>query len=167
MIKETKIRLSSVLRNDSKRSKIAMDDYGWCDISELCRIQQFNRQDISEVVKEYEDLFSVDGNKIRINRGHNFKCKVGLKEANPPDVLYYVTGYKMASKIMKQGLKQSESFIRLDIDKKELKVKSPDNLVYIEVNAKQMKEDGIVFYQNNVPDIYLTDDIDKKYLKTV
>lgn len=126
-------RLSSVLRNDIRKSKIEMDDYGWVDVTDLCKNHKFNRELLREISNNYPKRFSFNENetKYRLNFGHNFKCKASLEQIIPTkDVLYYMTGYKMLNKILEQGITNPSSFITLTerIDNRKVRIK--ENLIY-------------------------------------
>ena len=147
-----------------------IDENGWMDIDYLVEAKGFTKELIDEIVltnnkSRYE--FNDDKTKIRARQGHSIPVDVELKETTPPDILYHGTADRFIESIFKGGLTpQTRLYVHMSSDKDTAtKVgKRHGKPVVLEIDAKQMKNDGIKFYLSN-NGVWLTKFVDKKYLK--
>lgn len=166
--------LSLVLRHKPEKLGILLDENGWTDIDILINRMhlhsfQFIRADIERIVEENDkQRFSIKDNKIRANQGHSVKVDLGLKECDPPDILYHGTVDFALDSIFDEGLKpMGRHHVHLSEDfhvaRKVGSRRGKPAVLFIRTN--QMKADGIKFYlsENNV---WLTDHIPPKYITT-
>ena len=102
--------------------------------------------------------FNDDKTKIRANQGHSIPVDVELEQKTPPDVLWHGTGEKYVSSIEAEGLiPKTRLYVHLSSDPDTaIKVGSRHGKpVVYEVAAKEMQEDGYVFFQS-VNGVWLT-----------
>lgn len=169
--------LSLILRHKPDEINISLDEHGWADVSELIKgINNTGRKIDFELLEEIVRTdnkgrysFNEDKSKIRANQGHSIKVDVELKKINPPDNLYHGTATRFIKNILdeKEGLKpMSRLYVHLSKDyDTAVKVGTRHGKsVVLEVNAKQMKEDGYSFYLSE-NGVYLTESVPCKYLK--
>lgn len=169
--------LALVLRHKPEAIGIQLDKNGWADIQEL--ISKWNKgsitkDEIFDIVRtddknRYE--ISSDQAKIRARQGHSLKnIDVQLEVKNPPDVLYHGTVDKFIQPIKQSGglIKGNRQYVHLSGDPQ-----TATNVgsrrgkpVVITIDAKRMREDGIVFYQSS-NGVWLTDFVDKKYFTNI
>ena len=103
--------LSLILRHKPEVIGIQLDEHGWAKVDELIagiRKTQFMDQTLLEkLVAEDEKgryAFNDDKTLIRANQGHSIPVDVGLKEVQPPEVLWHGTGEKYVASIDREGL---------------------------------------------------------------
>jgi len=173
--------LSYLLRHHPEDLDLNMDKAGWVSVNEL--IQKYNQRKknkidfdiVSQVVKDdNKQRFALEERNhnlyIRANQGHSIKdLDMGYIPVTPPDILYHGTGAKYIDSIMKTGLiPKSRQYVHLSptIETAKTVGERHGTVRVLEVNSKQMHEDGILFYcsENGV---WLTDFVDTKYLKTI
>ena len=85
----------------------------------------------------------------------------------PPDVLYHGTATRFLNSIFETGLdKRSRNHVHLSNDKETANNVGSrhGNIVVLIIDTKQMYADGIKFYLS-VNNVWLTDYIDRKYIK--
>ena len=111
--------------------------------------------------------FNDDKTLIRANQGHSIPVDVGLKEVQPPEVLWHGTGEKYVASIDREGLiSKSRLYVHLSADfQTALKVGSRHGkpVVYA-VDARRMHEEGYVFFLS-VNGVWLTQRVPMAYLK--
>lgn len=169
--------LSLILRHKPDEINISLDEHGWADVLELIKgINNTGRKidfDLLEEIVRTDNKgrysFNEDKTKIRANQGHSVRVDVELKEINPPDTLYHGTATRFIKSILdkKEGLKpMSRLYVHLskDYDTAVKVGMRHGNAIVLEVNARQMKEDGYVFYLSE-NGVYLTESVPSKYLK--
>ena len=166
--------LSLILRHKPEVIGIQLDEHGWAKVDELIagiRKTQFMDQTLLEkLVAEDEKgryAFSDDKTLIRANQGHSIPVDVGLKEVQPPEVLWHGTGEKYVASIDREGLiSKSRLYVHLSADfQTALKVGSRHGkpVVYA-VDARRMHEEGYVFFLS-VNGVWLTQRVPMAYLK--
>ena len=166
--------LSLILRHKPEVIGIQLDEHGWAKVDELIagiRKTQFMDQTLLEkLVAEDEKgryAFNDDKTLIRANQGHSIPVDVGLKEVQPPEVLWHGTGEKYVASIDREGLiSKSRLYVHLSADfQTALKVGSRHGkpLVYA-VDARRMHEEGYVFFLS-VNGVWLTQRVPMAYLK--
>jgi putative RNA 2'-phosphotransferase len=105
--------------------------------------------------------------KIRASQGHSIEIDLALEPSLPPNILYHGTATRFVESILKEGLKkQQRQHVHLS-EKLETATAvgaRHGKPVILIVDAKQMQEDGLLFYksENNV---WLTDNVEVKYIK--
>lgn len=169
--------LSLILRHKPEEIGISLDENGWADVLELLSGinntgRKINIDLLEEIVKSDNKgrySFNEDKTKIRANQGHSIKVDVELKEIIPPDILYHGTAERFITNILdkKQGLKpMSRLYVHLSKDyDTAIKVGiRHGNPVVLKINAKQMKEDGYLFYLSE-NGVYMTKSVPYKYLE--
>ena len=166
--------LSLILRHKPEVIGIQLDEHGWAKVDELIagiRKTQFMDQTLLEkLVAEDETgryAFNDDKTLIRANQGHSIPVDVGLKEVQPPEVLWHGTGEKYVASIDREGLiSKSRLYVHLSADfQTALKVGSRHGkpVVYA-VDARRMHEEGYVFFLS-VNGVWLTQRVPMAYLK--
>ena len=166
--------LSLILRHNPEVIGIQLDEHGWAKVDELIagiRKTQFMDQTLLEkLVAEDEKgryAFNDDKTLIRANQGHSIPVDVGLKEVQPPEVLWHGTGEKYVASIDREGLiSKSRLYVHLSADfQTALKVGSRHGkpVVYA-VDARRMHEEGYVFFLS-VNGVWLTQRVPMAYLK--
>ena len=166
--------LSLILRHKPEVIGIQLDEHGWAKVDELIagiRKTQFMDQTLLEkLVAEDEKgryAFNDDKTLIRANQGHSIPVDVGLKEVQPPEVLWHGSGEKYVASIDREGLiSKSRLYVHLSADfQTALKVGSRHGkpVVYA-VDARRMHEEGYVFFLS-VNGVWLTQRVPMAYLK--
>ena len=166
--------LSLILRHKPEVIGIQLDEHGWAKVDELIagiRKTQFMDQTLLEkLVAEDEKgryAFNDDKTLIRANQGHSIPVDVGLKEVQPPEVLWHGTGEKYVASIDREDLiSKSRLYVHLSADfQTALKVGSRHGKpgVYA-VDARRMHEEGYVFILS-VNGVWLTQRVPMAYLK--
>ena len=166
--------LSLILRHKPEVIGIQLDEHGWAKVDELIagiRKTQFMDQTLLEkLVAEDEKgryAFNDDKTLIRANQGHSIPVDVGLKEVQPPEVLWHGTGEKYVASIDREGLiSKSRLYVHLSADfQTALKIGSRHGkpVVYA-VDARRMHEEGYVFFLS-VNGVWLTQRVPMAYLK--
>lgn len=149
--------LCKVLRHQPDLIHIEVDEEGNVDVEEL--IEKVNtyskftldRETLETIVKEDQKgryAFNASHTLIRCVQGHSIPIVGTLKVATPPDLLYHGTATRFLDSIMKEGLKpMRRNYVHLSLDKQTAtKVgKRHGKVVILEVDCKQMVEDGIQF----------------------
>jgi putative RNA 2'-phosphotransferase len=173
-VKSTSKFLSLVLRHKPEEIGLLLDENGWASVDEL--IQKINAKgnnidiDLLNEIVETNDkkrfAFNDDKTKIRASQGHSIEIDLALEPSLPPNILYHGTATRFVESILKEGLtKQQRQHVHLS-EKLETATKvgaRHGKPVILIVNAKQMQEDGFLFYksENNV---WLTDNVGVKYI---
>lgn len=169
--------ISLILRHKPETIGITLDEHGWAKTDELINginnsgkfIDMNILEDIVENNNKKRYSFNEDKTLIRANQGHSIKVDVELTPTTPPDILYHGTAEKYIENILKNGIiHKSRLHVHLSKD-----IETATNVgsrhgtpVILEIDAKKMSEDGIVFYKS-VNDVWLTDNIETKYFKRI
>ena len=166
--------IALVLRHKPEVIGIHLDEHGWANVDELiagiAKTQEFNLEMLEEIVRtdnKQRYSFNDDKTKIRANQGHSIPVDVELEQKIPPDVLWHGTGEKYVFSIEAEGLiPKTRLYVHLSSDPDTaIKVRSRHGKpVVYEVAAKEMQEDGYVFFQS-VNGVWLTKQVPTKYLK--
>lgn len=172
--KELSKFLALILRHKPETVGIELDKNGWAKVDEL--LNGMNKKvdidfdKLKDIVKEDEKQrysFNDDYSLIRANQGHSVNVDVELKESIPPDILWHGTGEKYVDSIDKTGLvSKSRLYVHLspNIETAEKVGRRHGRPVIYEVKAKEMYNDGIIFYKS-VNDVWLTKKVETKYLR--
>ena len=166
--------VSMLLRHHPEEAGVILDEHGWADVADL--IEKVNpRYPLTEEIlheiafapdkQRYE--FSEDGKRIRAVHGHSIDVDLGYEEVEPPEILYHGTAEKYAESIEAQGLiKKERQYVHLSefISQAEQVGRRHGKLVLYKVYAKELYEDGLVFYRSS-SGVWLTDSVPVKYLE--
>lgn len=165
--------LALILRHQPEKANISLDKHGWANVNDIIKNVKFlSKEDLDNIVEsdsknryEYSD-FKL---KIRARQGHSVPVNLELKEVKPPDILYHGTATRFLESIYDKGIiKGCRQYVHLSSTiETATKVGERHGTPYIlNIDAKQMYEDGIKFYlsSNNV---WLTDYISPKYIVTL
>lgn len=169
--------LSLLLRHHPEKLNLNMSEDGWVEINEIIyNLKKLKNETLTiEQIKEIVNTSSkqrfdikIENNVeyIRANQGHSININMNFKPVNPPDVLYHGTGEKYINSIFKTGLKpKTRQYVHLSPDIKTATSvgERHGKVKIIEINSKQMSEDGIKFYLSK-NGIWLTKYIDTKYI---
>jgi putative RNA 2'-phosphotransferase len=162
--------ITLLLRHQPEKEDLHIDRNGWVDVTELTKKLKISKSDLDEiVVTDNKNRFSYSKNKtkIRCNQGHSIDVDVELIEMKPPDVLYHGTATRFLNSIFETGIdKRNRNHVHLsaDIETAEKVGSRHGNIIVLIIDTKEMYADGIKFYLS-VNNVWLTDYIDRKYIK--
>lgn len=147
-------QLAFLLRHDTTYT---FKEGGWREVSDLVRNHGFTRTLLEEIVRNDEkgryEFSSPNPSLIRAVQGHSVDIEMGYIEKEPPSVLYHGTSSRFMESIKKEGLKpMSRQYVHLsgDIDTAEkVGTRHGGKLVILMIQAKEMWNSGIKFYQAN------------------
>jgi putative RNA 2'-phosphotransferase len=169
--------ISPILRHNPQAIGITLDSGGWADTNAL--ISGMNVKGRSITVEQLKEIvasndkqrfkFNDDYSKIRANQGHSVPVDVGLKETQPPDVLYHGTASRFIGAIQgKRLIPQSRLYVHLSADTETAyKVgKRYGKPVVLTIDSSRMYKDGFRFYlsANNV---WLISAIPAEYIERI
>ena len=169
-----------VLRHKPWVADLELDDQGWANVEDLIAGARKNRKGMTreilqQIVDQDEKMrysFSDDGTKIRADYGHHDDLGIHIKydREEPPDVLYHGTDHRYVDSIMKEGIRRMERThvcmtTDLSVAEKNGGRRRGGHAVILEIDAKQMREDGVVFFRSKT--LWLTDFVDKKYFRVM
>lgn len=163
-------KLSYLLRHDKSYN---FDEHGWREVSNLVANHGFTMEELLKIVatdnkQRYE--FSEDMNYIRARQGHSVNVDVELAETVPPEWLYHGTPKDNLSSIMDRGIcKMNRNHVHLSETietASNVGARRGKDFVVLSVKAKQMHEDGFVFYLSR-NQVWLTEHVPAKYLVTI
>ena len=172
--------LSLILRHKPETIGLELDSEGWALLSDILEKTDYKLHEIEQVVENNDKkrftlefphpnwgpMRCLTGARIRANQGHSIDVDLKLEAQTPPDVLYHGTVGKFLGLIMKDGLKKmSRQHVHLSADletasKVGTRRGSP---IILEVDAKQMHEDGLEFFISD-NGVWLSDSVPAKYL---
>lgn len=166
--------ISLILRHRPDTIGITLDEHGWANVEELIsgisKTQPITMEILEEIVStdnKQRYSFNEDKTLIRANQGHSIPVDVELEAITPPPVLYHGTGEKYVASIDAEGLiPKSRLYVHLSADAETANTVGARHgkpVVYI-INAKQMHNDGYVFYRS-VNGVWLTKSVPVLYLE--
>jgi putative RNA 2'-phosphotransferase len=164
--------LSLVLRHKPESVGIKLDKNGWAKVSQIKSKMGISQTVLDNVVNTNDKqrfAYSQDGTMIRANWGHSISIELNLEPVEPPDLLYHGTATRFMSPILAEGIdKRQRDHVHLSTDYETAEqVGSRHGKPHVfEVDAKQMHEDGVEFYFSTNVNIWLTDYVDPKYIKS-
>ena len=130
----------------------------------------FTLEELLEIVatnnkQRYE--FSEDMKFIRARQGHSINVDVELAEEVPPVVLYHGTPKENLPSILDKGIcKMSRNHVHLSDTietASNVGARREKDFIVLSVKAKQMHEEGFVFYLSR-NQVWLTEYVPAKYL---
>lgn len=167
--------ISLVLRHKPEAAGITLDEHGWANVEELLRgINETGRKINMEILEnivatdnKQRYSFNEDKTLIRANQGHSIPVDVGLKEQNPPEILYHGTATRFLNSILNDGLKpMSRLYVHLskDIETAWKVGKRHGDPVILKINSRDMYKDGYKFYLSE-NGVWLIEKVDAKYFE--
>ncbi len=169
--------ISLVLRHHPDAAYIQLDEHGWADVEKLLAGikktgRKINMEFLDEIVRTDEKQrysFNEDKTLIRANQGHSISVDVGLKEQEPPEVLYHGTAVGFYQSIQKQGIRpMSRLYVHLskDIETAVNVGKRHGKPIILKVHSGVMYEGGISFYLSE-NGVWLTKKVEPKYFEQI
>ncbi|MBR1806348.1 MAG: RNA 2'-phosphotransferase [Selenomonadaceae bacterium] len=164
--------LSLILRHKPQLVGLELDEHGWAQVDELCRLTDFDRATLEQIVARDDKRrysFSDDGRLIRANQGHSIPVDVELAELEPPEILFHGTGEKSVASIKLRGLlKMSRLYVHLSADietarKVGMRHGAPK---IFRVQSLRMFRDGRKFFRS-VNGVWLTEHVPANYLEEI
>ncbi len=167
--------LSLILRHKPEEIGLTLDGEGWADVNELLeRLRKTGKSrtkdDLRQVVANNDKKrfsFNEDETKIRANQGHTLKnIDVGLEATEPPEFLYHGTAERNLKSIVEEGIqKMKRQHVHLSKDKGTASAVGGRHgkPIVLTINAKQMHEEGVVFFLSENK-VWLTDFVAAKYI---
>lgn len=166
--------ISLVLRHKPEVANLVLDKYGYVEVDELVaflnrKYMGFTVGDLDTIVNTDEKnrySYNDDHTKIRANQGHSIKVDLGLKNQQPPKLLFHGTSEKYLNSIKEKGIiAKSRQYVHLSKDVNTaytVGLRHGGRTVILAVSADQMYHEGYKFYisENGV---WLTDIVPPKY----
>lgn len=161
---------SLILRHEPEEYEIKVDSYGFANLDDvLVAISlewNLEREKILKILREDEDRFVFENDKIASRYGHSIDVMPQSKPTEPPTILYHGTSRKVKHKIETEGLKSMKrKFVHLSRtieDAKKTGKRKDKEPIVIKVLAKDAYRKGIKFY--DVGPLYLSEEIPGKFL---
>lgn len=177
--KENKLSvfISLVLRHKPEAACITLDEHGWANVDELIEGinksgHQITMEILEEIVRSDEKSrysFNQDRTLIRANQGHSVKVDVGLKEEEPPSILYHGTAKRFLESIFKDGLRpMSRLYVHLSKNNETaLNVgKRHGEPAVLQIDAGKMHRNGYKFYLSE-NGVWLTKEVPGMYCSNI
>ena len=169
--------ISLVLRHKPEAAGITLDEHGWANVEELLRgINETGRKINMEILEnivatdnKQRYSFNEDKTLIRANQGHSIPVDVGLKEQNPPEILYHGTATRFLNSILNDGLRpMSRLYVHLskDIETAWKVGKRHGDPVILKINSRDKYKDRYKFYLSE-NGVWLTEKVDVKYFEVM
>lgn len=169
--------VSLVLRHHPEAAYIQLDEHGWADVGQLLSGmkragRKISMEMLEEIVRTDEkQRYSFNGDKtlIRANQGHSIPVDVGLKELEPPEILYHGTAARFYDSIQKQGLRPMlRLYVHLskDIETAVSVGKRHGKPVVLKVYSGVMYQEGVSFYLSE-NGVWLTGKVEPKYFEQI
>ena len=164
--------LSLILRHKPQLVGLELDEHGWAQVDELCRLTKIDRATLEQIVASDDKRrysFSDDGRLIRANQGHSIPVDVELAELEPPEILFHGTGEKSVASIKLRGLmKMSRLYVHLSADIETARKVGMRHGVpkVFRVKSLRMFADGYKFFRS-VNGVWLTERVPANYLEEI
>jgi putative RNA 2'-phosphotransferase len=164
-------KISYLLRHDPEDLHMARDGYVLVD--DLLIKLDITMEVLDDIVMSNDKkrfAYSSDKTKIRASQGHSIDVSIKMEVSPFIKELYHGTKSSLVSKIMKTGIsKMSRKYVHLskDLDTAiNVASRHSSDISILIIDSARMRADNIKIYisENNV---YLTDDIDPKYILKV
>jgi len=171
--------MAGVLRHFPEKLGVMMDGHGWVDISEFVEAIGISRSGFHWIrnhhieaiaLSDGKGRYQIDGGMVRATYGHTINVNLDdLPDAEIDEFFYPVTEEEMDI-ILESGLKPIDrKMVHLSgsIEKaiEAGRVRADDPLI-LKIDGKKAKADGVPIYKAG-NDVYITDNIDAKYLSKV
>lgn len=163
-------RLSYILRHQPDSVGLTLAPGGWVSVNDLLAAIRISRELLDEVVftndkQRFE--YSDDATQIRARQGHSTTVDLQYESAVPPDLLFHGTATRFLESIFQNGLLRGQRHhVHLSIDREMMIAVGSRHgkPVVLEVNAKQMVDDGKQFFVTG-NHVWLTDHVPPQYLR--
>lgn len=171
-LKRISKRMSYILRHQPDSVSLTLAPGGWVAVDDLLAAIQVSREQMDEVVftndkQRFE--YSEDATQIRARQGHSAQVDLQYESAMPPDLLFHGTATRFLESIFEKGLiKGQRHHVHLSIDREMMIAVGSRHgkPVVLEVNAKQMVDDGNQFFVTG-NHVWLTEHVPPQYLREV
>jgi len=169
MDREKSKRLSYVLRHHPESAGLTLDVAGWADVHRLMANMGFNPTELSHEVltnSKQRFEFSDDGMRIRACQGHSVDVDLGLREQQPPIVLFHGTCEDSLPGIREEGIKaMSRRQVHLSTDRETAQQVGARHgaPVVLSVQSLLMCVEGYRFYLST-NGVWLTDSVPSKFI---
>jgi putative RNA 2'-phosphotransferase len=178
---QTRVRLSKYLSRHLRHAPedlgLTLQAGGWVDVDQLLAACQrdgkrITQEDLVEIVQKCDKqrfAFDETNTRIRANQGHSTEVDLQLEPQTPPDILYHGTSSNVLSAILKTGIaRMNRHHVHLSTATPTAeKVGSRHGRpVILEVDAKAMHADGILFYVST-NGVWLVDEVPPTYLRVL
>lgn len=161
-----------LLRHHPDAIGLTLDSHGWASIDELIsKTTDFElTPDIIAIVVETNDkqrfAISPDGQRIRANQGHSIDIELDLAPTEPPETLWHGTAERFLPAITDEGLKKMQRH-HVHLTESAAVAKNVGSRygkpVLLKVAARQMHQDGFVFYQS-ANKVWLVESVPARYV---
>ena len=169
--------LSLILRHKPEEIGLVLDKNGWADISQLIELSTaksvvIDKPTIFEVVATSDKqrfTISDDGLYIRANQGHSIAVDLGLKELQPPNVLFHGTAMRFWDSIASIGLsKMNRQHVHLteNINSALAVGARYGKPVLLSIDSNKMSTEGHLFYKSE-NGVWLVDAVPPQYISLV
>lgn len=171
-----------LLRHNPTSRGLVLDKYGYCPIRDLALAlngpfaeEPVRVEDLVKMAElDEKNRYTIHDGFIKCNYGHSIDVELEPQENlvdEIPDVLYHGTTVMNAKSIRETGLQSRQRNYVHVTDVKEMAElvglrygKQDDNVVILEIDSKQMVEDGVPIHSTD-SSVYLVEFIDPKYIK--
>ncbi|QDU75653.1 RNA 2'-phosphotransferase [Bremerella volcania] len=169
-LKKISKRMSYILRHQPDSVGLTLSPGGWVAVEDLLAALKISREQLNEVVVTNDKQrfeYSEDASQIRARQGHSTLVDLQYEAATPPNLLFRGTATRFLHSIFEKGLiKGNRHHVHLSIDRETMIAVGSRHgkPVVLEVNAKQMVNDGSQFYVTG-NHVWLTDHVPPQYLR--
>lgn len=171
--------LAGILRHFPERFDLEVDRYGFVDLRRFVNAIQAKQRRyhwlrphhiLAIIETDNKGRYEFKDGKIRATYAHSFDVELDPSNVGIPEALYYPATEEEVDIILETGIKPSDrkrvhlsKTIRDAVNAGRVRTESP---VILEVDVRIATEDGVVI-QKAGKTVYLTEEIDRKYLKKV
>jgi len=163
-------KLAYLLRHDKS---YRFSPSGWRSVGDLVANHGYTKEELEKIVSTDEKgryEFNGDHTMVRACQGHSINVSVPMKKGVPPDILYHGTATRFIKSIRATGglkkMKRLYVHFSTDRDMAERVGFRHGTPVVLEIDAKQMYEDGMEFLQSH-NNVWLSDDVPAKYIRNL
>lgn len=166
--------MTYLLRHHPEAEDLEIDrDGGWASVDDLLEVLNISLEELEEIVRrDDKGRFSFQSDsrdRVRANYGHSIEVNLGLKEIEPPDLLYHGTAKRNLSQILESGIKKmNRRYVHLSKDvvsAKKVGQRHGEPAIIV-IEAEKMYEDGKKFFLSG-DETYLTEYVHPRYFKRI
>ena len=177
MKKQSKF-LALILRHKPDVVGLTLGLSGWVNISDLLAAlkkhgRAMTRTELDKLVETNDKqrfAYNASRSKIRARQGHSVDVDLGYIAIQPPGTLYHGTQDHNIANIFADGIcKMRRQHVHLSTDTKtaqKVAERGGGTPRIITLNAKQMFEDGLVFYKSD-NNVWLVEHVPSSYIKVM
>jgi putative RNA 2'-phosphotransferase len=164
-------RMSYLLRHDPE--ELDMDNQGWVLVDQLLKKLGISMEKLEYIVTDNDKKrfgFNENKTKIRAHQGHSSKLGLSIKfkEVQFPQTYYHGTDFLNQNSILKHGIRPgNRAYVHLSKDVKtaiNVGRRHGDTVLVLEIDANQMKRDGLKIMESENGVILVTE-VPPKYIK--